>query len=69
MATKKMLFISEAKQKEEKVTISARIDKVLFEEFQTAKLIAKKKGFELRITDICETAIKLAIEEANKMAE
>jgi hypothetical protein len=34
MATKKMLFVSEAKQKEEKVTVSARIDKDFFYIFQ-----------------------------------
>lgn len=66
MATKKMLFVSEATQKEEKTTISARIDKALYEEFQQAKLKAKQKGFELRITDICETAIRLAVDEVNK---
>lgn len=69
MATKKMMFISEAKKKEEKVTISARIDKAIFDDFQNAKILARKKGFELKITDICETAIKLAIEETNKLGE
>lgn len=67
MATKKMLFVSEAKQKEEKVTVSARIDKEIYDSFQQAKLKAKNKGFELRITDICEKAIELAIEEVNKI--
>ncbi len=67
MATKKMIFVSESKQKEEKVTVSARIDKNIYESFQQAKLKAKQKGFELRITDICEKAIELAIEEVNKM--
>lgn len=63
------MFITEAKQKDEKVTVSARIDKTVFDDFQTAKMLAKKKGFELRITDIVETAIKLAIEETNKLGE
>jgi len=67
MATKRMLFVSEAIQKEEKITISARIDKEIYNEFQKAKLIAKEKGLELRITDICETALKLAIDEVNKL--
>jgi len=67
MASKKLVFISEAKQKDSKTTISARIDKALFDDFQLARQKAQAQGFELRITDICEKAIKMAVDEVNKM--
>lgn len=66
MASKKLLFISEAKEKEDKITISARIPRELHEEFERAKAVVKANGKELRITDICEAALRLAIEEVNK---
>ena len=69
MATKKMIFVSEKKQKEEKVTISARIDKEIYDSFQHAKLLAREKGFELSITDICEKAMQLAIDEVEKITD
>lgn len=66
MATKKLLFIGEAKHKDEKTTVSARVDKSLYDEFIKAKELAKANGKELRITDVVETAMSLAISEVEK---
>jgi hypothetical protein len=66
MATKKLLFISEAAEKTEKTTVSSRIEKALYDDFVKAKELAKSHGKELRISDVIETAIKLAVDEVNK---
>jgi hypothetical protein len=46
--------------------VSSRIEKALYDDFVKAKELAKSHGKELRISDVIETAIKLAVEEVNK---
>lgn len=69
MATKANLFLTEAKKKAEKITVSARIDKDLHTQFEHAKLMASSKGLELKLTSLIENAIKIAVKEAEKLSE
>jgi hypothetical protein len=69
MANKQMLFLTESKKKDEKITVSARIDKSLHAEFEEAKKKAQSKGLELRLTSLIENAIKLAVKEVEKITE
>jgi hypothetical protein len=69
MATKQMIFLTESKKKDEKITVSARIDKSLHTEFEEAKRKAQSKGLELRLTSLIENAIKLAVKEVEKITE
>lgn len=69
MAKTNMDFITEAKTNAEKVTVSARIDKELHNQFEEARMKVKSKGMELRLTNIVEKAIKLAIKEVEKLGD
>lgn len=66
MAKTNMMFITESKVSAEKITVSARIDKELHNQFEEAKRKVKSKGMELRLTSLIENAIKLAVKEAEK---
>lgn len=67
MAKTNMVFITESKATSEKITVSARIDKELHNQFEEARRKVKAKGMELRLTSLVENAIKLAIKEAEKL--
>lgn len=66
MSKTNMMFITESKMSAEKITVSARIDKELHNQFEEAKRKVKAKGMELRLTSLIENAIKMAVKEADK---